>query len=241
MIDITLLTLKEMYKSKKTYILGIFLLLPLILGLYAVHKGENGTEVFSDGIHHLYLQLFLALVTLLFAITVFSDDIKSGRIAFLTTRVSRVRIVVEKYLGYVISTSVVFLIALTVMFITLSVYAPETIPLKVFFSYALVIILAIIAYGGFYFFISTLISKPLMFGLFFAFIWEISAPAISQRLAESTISHYLLSVAYELVEYGDIQNMSAPTSLTHSIGILCVFSVVSLGVSTILFKQKSLE
>jgi ABC-type transport system involved in multi-copper enzyme maturation permease subunit len=192
-------------------------------------------------VYDLYLQLLVILVTLIFATTLMSDDIKTGRITFLTTRVSRARIVVEKYGGYLIGTFVVFLIPLTVMGIAVDLSAPEHIPLTVFFSYLLVIFLAVAAYGGFYFLISTLISKPLMFGLFFAFIWEISAPSISQRLAKATIIHYLQSAGYELVEYGKIHTMSSPSSFTQSLGVLCVLSVLGLLLSTILFKQKSLE
>ena len=241
MIDITLLTLKQMYRSRKTYVLEIFLFLPLVLGIYSVHKNENGIVVFSDMTYGLYLQLLVILVTLIFATTLISDDIKTGRITFLTTRVSRVRIIVEKYLGYLIGTFVIFLVPLTAMAVVLTVYAPENVPLTVFCSYTLIILMAIAAYGGVYFLVSTLISKPLMFGLFFAFIWEISAPAVSQRLAKATVGHYIRSVGYELVEHGNIHTMSTPSSFTQSVGILCALSVVGMLLSAMLFKQKSLE
>jgi len=241
MFDIIILTLKQIYKSKKTYILGIFLFLPLILGMYSIKHNENGIVVFSDMIYTLYLQLFILLITLIFATSLIGDEIRSGKIAFLTTRVSRKTIVIEKYIGYLISVSLVFLIPLITTFVVLHTYAPEDIPVKILFSYMLIIFLAIAAYGAFYLFISLIISRPLMFGLFFAFIWEIIASNISERLSKFTIMHYLKSVSYKLIKYGDAQHVSNPSNFNYSLSILCILCIITVFLSIIIFKQKSLE
>jgi len=241
MFDITVLTLKQIYKSKKTYILEIFLFLPLILGMYSIKHNENGIVVFSDMTYILYLQLFVLLITLIFAASLISDEIKSGKIAFLTTRVSRKTIIIEKYVGYLISVSLVFLIPIITTFIVLDIYAPEDIPTKILFSYMLIIFLAVAAYGAFYLFISLIISRPLMFGLFFTFIWEMIAPNISERLSKFTIMHYLQSISYKLIKYGDAQHISNPSNFTYSIAILCGFCIIAIFLSITIFKNKSLE
>ncbi|MCK4310492.1 MAG: ABC-2 transporter permease [Methanomicrobia archaeon] len=241
MFDIIILTLKQIYKSKKTYLLGIFLFLPLILGIYSIKHNENGIMVFSDMIYTLYLQLFVLLITLIFATSLIGDEIRSGKIAFLTTRVSRRTIVIEKYIGYLISISLVFLIPLITTFVVLHVYAPGDIPIKILFSYMLIIFLAVAVYGAFYLFISLIISRPLMFGLFFAFIWEIIAPNVSERLSKFTIMHHLKSVSYKLIKYGDAQHISNPSNFSYSLSILCAFCIITVFLSVMIFKQKSLE
>ena len=241
MFDIIILTLKQIYKSKKTYLLGIFLFLPLILGIYSIKHNENGIVVFSDMIYTLYLQLFVLLITLIFATSLIGDEIRSGKIAFLTTRVSRRTIVIEKYIGYLISISLVFLIPLITTFVVLHVYAPGDIPIKILFSYMLIIFLAVAVYGAFYLFISLIISRPLMFGLFFAFIWEIIAPNVSERLSKFTIMHHLKSVSYKLIKYGDAQHISNPSNFSYSLSSLCAFCIITVFLSVMIFKQKSLE
>ncbi len=241
MLDASLLTLKQIYKSRKAYILEFFLFLPLVLGIYSIYRGENGTEVFSDITYRLYLQLFVLFVTLIFATSLVNDDIQSGKIVFLITRIQRTRIVAEKYLGYLVSTFMVFLVPLISMFAALRLYAPEPIPFRIFFSYILILLMAIATYGAVYFLVSIVISRPLMFGLFFAFIWEMLAPALSERISKITVTHYLQSITYHTVDYGEIQMMANPSSIAYALTALIGTCIVMLSLSTIIFKHKSIE
>jgi len=146
----------------------------------------------------------------------------------------------EKYTGYLIATSLIFMIPLAVTFITMDIYAPQEIPIQILSSYTVVIFLAIAVYGSFYLFISLIISRPLMFGLFFAFVWEMIAPNISQRVSRATIINYLQSISYKLIKYGRIQDINSSEFGYSVVTLLCIW-IITLLLSIIIFKQKSIE
>ena len=240
MFYIVTLTLKQIFKSKKMFVIFILLFLSLILGIYSIKHGKNGIIVFSDLVYLIYLKFFVLLITLIFAASLINDEIRTGEIAFLTTRVSRTKILMEKYTGYLIATSLIFMIPLAVTFITMDIYAPQEIPIQILSSYTVVIFLAIAVYGSFYLFISLIISRPLMFGLFFAFVWEMIAPNISQRVSRATIINYLQSISYKLIKYGRIQDINS-SEFGYSVVILLCIWIITLLLSIIIFKQKSIE
>ena len=85
--------------------------------------------------------------------------------------------------------------------------------------------------------ISVLISQPIYFGLFYAFIWEALIGSIPGNIKLLAIKHYVRSLGTDWIDHGRISTYDATAAGDAAI-VLVVFSVVVFILGAILFRQK---
>ena len=160
--------------------------------------------------------------------------------SFLTTRVSRTKILMEKYTGYLIATSLIFMIppCCDIHYNGYLCTSGDTHTDSIFLYCS-----DILSYCSIWVFLS--FHKPDHIKAsdvwtFFAFVWEMIAPNISQRVSRATIINYLQSISYKLIKYGRIQDINSSEFGYSVVTLLCIW-IITLLLSIIIFKQKSIE
>jgi ABC-2 type transport system permease protein len=93
------------------------------------------------------------------------------------------------------------------------------------------------AYSSLFIMISVLFSKPIYFGLFYAFIWEAFIGSIPGRIRLLSVKHYVRSLGANWIDEGSISVYDA-TSVSDSTLVLVVFSVVVFVLGAYLFREK---
>jgi hypothetical protein len=86
--------------------------------------------------------------------------------------------------------------------------------------------------------VSVLISKPMYFGLFYAFIWEGFIGSIPGRIQLISVKHYIRSLGSHWLHDGNIAEYEMASSATDAAWVLVIFSLVIFVLGAYLFREK---
>jgi hypothetical protein len=95
-------------------------------------------------------------------------------------------------------------------------------------------------YSSLFLAISVLFNKPVMVGLFYAFIWEGYIGSLSGAIQNASVKHYLRSLGSRWVEFGDISRWDQASSAWGSAALLLGLTVFLLVLGAYLFREKEL-
>jgi hypothetical protein len=85
-----------------------------------------------------------------------------------------------------------------------------------------------------------LFNKPVMVGLFYAFIWEGYIGSLPGAIQNASVKHYLRSLGSGWVGFGDISKWDQASSVWGSAVLLIVLTVFLLFLGAYLFREKEL-
>jgi ABC-2 type transport system permease protein len=248
------LALEGMIWSRRSIFMAVLLGLPMVFALiYRVAQGAgtavrtSGFDLYGQIVAFYYVRMallpgVLPLAALFYATALVADEVEDKTITYLLTRpIRRPAILVGKFAAYLVTTVCLTLPALVVTFFTL-VTARGTAGLSAFvpdlFRDMGVLVLTLVVYGAFFTLLGILLRRPLVLGLLFLFIWELTfmGPGYVPRFT-------LASYVWSLVSYhppqeglGGILGQVLPSALC--LQVLGVVTVLFLGVSAWIFSRR---
>jgi len=226
------LTLRQYLGSHRlglwAFLLALGALAPLIaevtleaIRLEAGFVEEGFREEFLRGLFTGFqLPLLYPMIALLLTSTALREEIQNETIPYLWLKpIPRASIVLSKYLGAI-------LIAIVVSGLSLMVTGRLLVSdWGLIGNLLLTLIVGLLAYGAFFFALSMIFERALIWGFVYLLGWEESFSRISQAASQLSIRHYAQNMGRELT------GLSNDVALTTSLGVLLGLTVVLLGVA----------
>lgn len=187
----------------------------------------------------------LVILAVLFGTGVLSQEIEGRTIHFLLTRpVPRARILLARFLGAF--TGITLAVWLSILLLAAAAFGPLELLQPAVRRDLLVVPLGALAYGGLFLMVATLLPRPILYGLFFAFGWESWVPLLPGSMKNVSLMTYLRTLApHTLPESdaegpGELLQALSPTDLPTGValGVLAGVVIVTLGVALLVFSQR---
>lgn len=257
-LPITTLTVRQFLDGKAIRIAGLIGLIPAVFALiYLISPGDTRFEFFADT---LFLNLFaptvLPIATLILATSAFGNELEDKTLAYLTLKpVSRLRIVLEKWLGVVIVGIPVILFGQVATAIILSFtdgneteqrYANSTFAGTIpDFTSAIWPALAagavgVVMFASVFILISLYIPRALLAGIFYAFVWESLLGRYLSGIRLISVKQYVQSVFTRLLDDPNI-TIDNPFQLRSALLVAAITAVICIALSTRRLRRINLE
>jgi len=192
-----------LYDRKTLVFFGLSMFLLIIPGYWAYTydgTGINGLGLFVMITMLVYLQFIVLYACLLFGASLFAEEEENKTLTYLTSRpVSTFELVVYKYIGFVVSVFVMFLIPLLLTFAIIATHTSYSLTSDFLFElgqYIGLMFVAIAAWGALFMFFGVYFKKySLMIGLLYALLWETFVANIPTSIKFATVNYYVRSLA----------------------------------------------
>jgi len=192
-----------LYDRKTLVFFGLSMFLLVIPGYWAYTydgTGINGLGLFVMIMMLVYLQFIVLYACLLFGASLFAEEEENKTLTYLTSRpVSTFELVVYKYIGFVVSVFVMFLVPLLLTFSIIATHTSYSLTSDFMFElgqYIGLMFVAIAAWGALFMFFGVFFKKySLMVGLLYALLWETFVANIGTSIKYATVNYYIRSLA----------------------------------------------
>ena len=186
-----------------------------------------------------FLQIVLIFVTLVDATSLVREEIDDNTLPYLLTRpISKPELALSKFAGYLVAACALLLPPVLVSYGVTEAYAGTGLgtDADVLAGFLAATVLAVVAYGALFFFLSVALRKPLFVGLLIGFLWENVVCSLPGSVPKLSLIYYLLSVLKRMVSVGPFTGFVTDFSAAIAAGILLVFAVVMVALSAFLFQ-----
>jgi ABC-2 type transport system permease protein len=197
-------------------------------------NGERvgGAAVFGMMMWVLYLRFIIPVLGVFYGTALVADEVEDKTITYLFTRpVPRGALLVGKYLAYMVCTTLVVLPAVMIVYFLLVPLADVGASFSLLLLDLGILALGLAAYGALFALMGTLLKRPLLVGLIFAFGWEPIVLLMPGYLKRLTLAYYLQGlVPHAMPSDGVIRLFQSvfrevPSALTSVFCLFCVLLV----------------
>jgi ABC-2 type transport system permease protein len=200
-LAVLLSTLREATRPRRLAITALLVLLPSAIGLawrlFASAERFDATEIYNTLSSGLVFGFILTILSVLYGTGALSQEIEGRTIVYLLTRpMPRWRILLAKFFGAWLAITAT--VCLSLLLLGLVLFGFKLSPLL--WKDLRILPLGALAYAGLFLMTATLLTRPLVFGLFFAFLWESWVPSLPGAFARLSIMAYLRTLAPHLKE-----------------------------------------
>ena len=244
---VLLYTIRKLLLSKRIFITLLILLFIVVVMAYAstlelteedIANNKTKVDIGVDMLDDLILFFFMPVMAMIYGSSLVRDEMDDRSItAVVTSPMNRMVTFVAYYLGMAISVSLIMLLIVTAGYLSYfgSVGLDGT--GDIIGSMAALMVIGAFAYSALFIMISVLLSKPIFFGLFYAFIWEGFIGSIPGRISWLSIKHYIRSLGSHWISSGDISTYDGH-SVSDAAWILVIISIVVFVIGAIVFREK---
>jgi ABC-type transport system involved in multi-copper enzyme maturation permease subunit len=192
-----------LYDRKTLVFFGLSMFLLIIPGYWAYSydgSGIRGLDLFVTITMLVYLQFIVLYACMLFGASLFAEEEENKTLTYLTSRpVSTFELVIYKYIGFVASVFVLFLIPLLLNFAIIATHTSYSLTSDFMFElgqYLGLMFVAVAAWGALFMFFGVFFRKySLMVGLLYALLWETFVANIGAGIKFATVNYYIRSLA----------------------------------------------
>jgi ABC-2 type transport system permease protein len=205
------LSLGEMIWSRRTVFLALVVGGPVVVAIilrlvtaldmpaFRVNGvAVGGPAIFGLMIWGLFLRVIVPMLGVFYGTSLIADEVDDKTITYLFTRpIPRAAVLLGKYLAYLVSTVLIVLPSVMLVFFLIIPIGGGSIAtsfLDLVKDLGL-LALGLAVYGAVFAFVGAQLKRPLLFGLFFAFGWEVVAVALPGYLKRFTIAYYIQALA----------------------------------------------
>src|SRR3954462_6251917 len=249
------LSLGEMLWSRRTIFMALVLAAPVILALVSrivqamgvAPLRVNGVRVGGAGIFGmmiwvLFIRFTIPILGVFYGTSLIADEVDDKTLTYLFTRpVQRGAVLLGKYLAYLVCTVLVVLPSIMIVYFLIVPFAEIPASFKLLMIDLGIMALGLAAYGALFAVVGTVLKRPLVVGLVFAFGWEQLAMLMPGYLRRFTLAYYLQGLVPHAMPSDSVASLiqavftESPTALT------CLFWLaVTIGVSLFL-GQRAIE
>jgi hypothetical protein len=240
------LSLGEMLWSRRTIFMALVLGSPVLLalvfrivqsiGITPMRINSNpvaAVEIFGGIIWILYLRFIVPVLGVFYGTSLVADEIEDKTITYLFTRpIRRGAVFMGKYLAYLACTSLVVLPSVMVVYFLIVPFNQIASSFPALLTDLGMLFLGLAAYGALFGLVGTLLKRPLLVGLVFAFGWEQVATLVPGYLRRFTLAHYLQSlVPHAMPSSGVVSILQAVYNETASVATALFWLFFAIAVS----------
>jgi ABC-type Na+ efflux pump permease subunit len=155
-----------------------------------------GFGIFGVMIWMLFLRFIVPVLGVFYGTALIADEVEEKTITYLFTRpIRRGSVLIGKYLAYLVCTTLVVLPAITIVYFLLVPLGEVAGSFRWLLTDLGLLALGLAAYGALFAFVGTILKRPLVVGLVFAFGWEQAAMLMPGYLRRLTLAHYIEGLA----------------------------------------------
>jgi ABC-2 type transport system permease protein len=237
---IAIYTMRKLLLSKRVYITMLITLFIVSIMAYATTQEISRLDGGSDLMDFLILNFFMPVMAMIYGSSLIRDEMDDKSITqVVTSPMERAVTYTAYYLGLAVSVTVIMLVILTAGFLSFFGGTElDSTAWGIYGSYAGLVVIGSFVYSALFIMVSVLISQPIYFGLFYAFIWETFIGNIPGRMQLLTVKHYVRSIGSEWLDHGGISTYPNATSLGDSAIVLVAFTIAVFVMGAWLFREK---
>jgi ABC-2 type transport system permease protein len=202
------LSLGEMLWSRRTVFLALIVGSPVLIAFVIrivdsmgiVPFKINGTRVdfiaiFGAMIWLLFLRFIVPVLGVFYGTALIADEVEDKTITYLFTRpIRRSAVLVGKYIAYLVCTTLVVLPGVVLVYFLLVPFNQIAGSFTMLVTDLALLAVGLAAYGGLFALVGTVMKRPLVVGLVFAFGWEQFALIMPGYVRRFTLMYYIQSL-----------------------------------------------
>jgi ABC-type transport system involved in multi-copper enzyme maturation permease subunit len=155
----------------------------------------DGAGIFGMMIWILFLRIIVPVLGVFYGTSLIADEVEDKTITYLFTRpVRRSAVLVGKYIAYMVCTTLVVLPAVMLVYFLIVPFREIAASFTALLIDLGLLALGLAAYGGLFALVGTVMKRPLVVGLVFAFGWEQLALVMPGYVRRFTLAYYLQSL-----------------------------------------------
>lgn len=195
------LTMRTILFDKKTILVILMLLALLAIPAQWLREPPSDDEGaamqgFLMIIVILYLQFIVLYVCLLYGSSVITSEVEDRTLTYLLSRpITKLEIIVFKYIGYVISVFLLFALPTVLNYLMMAPYEEGASGISSnadFLAFCLGgMFMGIMAWGAFFMMLATMVKNPLMPGLVYCLFWESLIANIGGNISKVTLTYQI--------------------------------------------------
>jgi ABC-2 type transport system permease protein len=245
-LTVTQLTVRQFLRAKSVLVVAAICAIPTLFAVILRLALDEPTVrdmrmVIGNGVYvGLFSSTLLPLAALVLSTSALGDEIEDKTLHYLALKpMSRLRIVIEKFIGTLLVTVPIAWIALVAVWLVISwgkldATRDMLVPMLVS-SFA-----GIAGFGALFMLISLYIPRALLAGIFYVFVWEATLSQFLPGIRTISIRHYMQSIFVRMVDDPDITLDGVSRLSTASITIAVVV-VISLLLAALRLRRMSIE
>jgi ABC-type transport system involved in multi-copper enzyme maturation permease subunit len=236
--------IRQMLGQRRLWLLGVFLLLPIVVSLLTSGDGQPYEHAMI--LFLMYPQAVCVLLSLLYGTAVISSEMEAQTLAYLFMRpIPRWHVIIGKY----VATTMVLLVGVNVSFAIAWVAADSGAEGSLFASMGLSTSLSVVAYTAFFTMLGVIApSKAMIVGVLAAMV-EAALSLVPAVVNLLTISYYLRSLVYPDFKSSLPTNQAdeitralsrviGDASTFEAIGALLLITAACLGIACYVVRRK---
>jgi ABC-2 type transport system permease protein len=237
------------FHSTKKLLFGrkaiITVLVVLFVAAVMGYAGSQTKDPLNDGTNlmdTLILFFFMPVMAMIFGSSLIRDEIDDKSITHVATApLDRAFSYLGYYLPLGIATSISMVIISSVgMVAFFGQHGMGSDELGIYLEFVALVVIGSFVYSSLFLAISVLFNKPVLFGLFYAFIWEGFIGSLPGAIQNASVKHYLRSLGSAWVKFGDISRWDQSSSAWISAAVLLGLTIFFLVIGAYLFREKEL-
>jgi ABC-type transport system involved in multi-copper enzyme maturation permease subunit len=209
----------------------------------------GGAGVFGTMIWVLFVWFIVPVLGVFYGTSLVADEVEDRTITYLFTRpIRRGAVFVGKYLAYIVCTTLVVLPSVTVVYFLIMPIREVPGTFIPFATDLGILAIGLACYGALFGLVGSVMKRPLVVGLVFAFGWEKVALFVPGYLRRFTLAHYLQAlVPHAMPSDGVVSLLQSVFTDTPSVGeclfwLFFAFAVsLALGVRVVERREYVLE
>lgn len=191
-------TLRDAFRPRRLPVTLLVTLLPALIGLLWRLLSPAGKfdpeEVYDSLVPSLILSFSLTILSVIYSTNILSQEIEQRTIVYLLTRpLARWRILLAKFAASLVI--VIGITAVSTVLLALALFGVSHFGTAGVAPDLRALAVGALAYGSLFLLLSTLVSRPLIYGLLFVFGWETWVPTLPGAFARLSVMTYLRAIA----------------------------------------------
>lgn len=249
------LSLSEMLWSRRTIFMGLVLAAPVLLAIvtrvvdaYGVAPLRvNGARVGGMGIFGmmiwvLFLRFIVPVLGVFYGTSLVADEVEDKTITYLFTRpIPRGAVLAGKYLAYVICTTLVVLPSVMIVYFLIVPFREVGATFLTLLTDLGLLALGLAVYGAVFALAGTLLKRPLVVGLVFAFGWEQVAMTMPGYLRRFTVAYYLQGLVPHAMPSDGVASILQAVFADAPSVVTCLFWLFTIAVAAIVLATRAVE
>lgn len=237
--------IKDLLRIKRLVAALVLIAIPTTIALiwrFAAPRRFEPEVVYNTLAAGVILGFVLVIMAVVFGTGILSQEIEQKTIIYLLTRpVPRWRILLMKFIAAVLAITVTAWLASVAL--ALVTFGPSGLGSARLGRDLLILPVGALAYGAVFLLLATLLNRPLMYGLLFAFGWESWVPNMPGNFQKVSLMSYLRVLAphpqpeSEAVEVTRVLTTLNPQTITQTLSwqVLLLTILIALTAALLLF------
>jgi ABC-2 type transport system permease protein len=194
--EIVRVTLRQLLGRRRTLLLLLLSVVPVLMALVFVAAGESDVDGFATSVLDVFsVTILLPIVAVLFGTAAFGAEIEDGTVVYLLAKpISRWAVILAKLIGAAAVTALLTIASVAVAgVIALLPQGQHGVAAMIGFMAAMAV--GSVCYVSFFLALSLYTRRALMIGIFYFLVWEGLLSSLLAGIANFSIRQYSLGAA----------------------------------------------